>query len=105
MSGNQMLLRSDHKTIRALVVAFFKDRKEGNFADFHGYSLHRYVTYKIGKYIYPDTIFRIMRKLRQDRTLNYKVLNQQASYYYIESAVPDEFYDPDNYRDDQLKLF
>ncbi|MGV8947572.1 MAG: hypothetical protein ACOH1N_14180 [Lutibacter sp.] len=96
-----MTLRSDHATIKALVVAFFTVRKEGNFADFHGYSLHRYVTHKIGKYIYPDTIFRIMRKLRQNKTLDYKVLNRQASYYYIESAVPDEFYDPDG----QLKLF
>ena len=72
--------RSDAAFIRKLIIAFFN---ENMHSDFHGKVLYKYVVTRLNKYIYPDTIFRMMRQLRQDYIINYTTVSIAKSLYHI----------------------
>lgn len=72
--------KSDHEFIRALIIVYFS-MHIGH--EFHGTTLNRFVFSRMNKYVYPDTIFRYMRELRQEGAINYCVKSHADSIYQV----------------------
>jgi hypothetical protein len=82
-----MKKESRNQKINAAIKDFFKDCKRNKQKNFHSYDLINYVCSRIGtNYIYPDTILRELRSLRQSGVLNYEVFNRSSMRYDIKKV-------------------
>jgi len=86
MSNETFPPHSDQQRIKALIFSFFEENLDGRF---YGYNLHDFVFTRMRKYIYPDTIFREMRRMRQNREINYKCLSICESLYFVSPDQPE----------------
>ena len=80
MTNNPLPQKSDHVLIKSFIVIFFNANPN---CEFHGTSLNRFVYNRLNRYIYPDTIFRYMRELRQEGRIKYSVKSYADSIYRI----------------------
>jgi hypothetical protein len=71
---------SDHQVIRKTIIEFF-NAKTG---EFRGFDLWRHCLPYVQKKVYPDTVLRYMRELKDEGILQYEqVGSKQDSLYKI----------------------
>lgn len=70
--------------IGGVIVEFFESRKPGD--RFHMGTLADFVIEKVGGA--PDSPSRIMRALRRERVIGYRVVSRKDSLYEIEAPAP-----------------
>lgn len=83
MTEQQRQLKRVTSRIGRAVLMFFHDHGVGD--EFHAHELHAYVSEIHG--VAPASADRVMRQMRRDGELNYRVLNRAQSRYRI-CAVP-----------------
>ena len=71
---------SDHQVIRRKIIEYFNT----NTGEFRGFDLWRYCLPHAEKRVYPDTVLRYMRELKDEGVLKYEqVGGKQESLYKI----------------------
>jgi len=69
---------SDHQVIRARIIQYFTNC-EGRF---RGFDLWNYCIPYTKKQVYPDTVLRYMRELKDEGVIMYKVVGMKADSCY-----------------------
>lgn len=74
-----MTEHSENKKIRESIIVFYQ-QKSGRF---HGYELLNFcINRGVKPTIYMDTMLRVMRQLRQDNVINYKLVGRSSDSLY-----------------------
>lgn len=68
----------DKKVISDKIYEFYLN----NTGEFHGLELWRYCLPFAIKRVYPDTVLRYMRELREKQVINYKQVGQKSDSLY-----------------------
>ena len=69
---------SDHQIVHRKILEYF-EVKTGYF---RGHELWRYCKPYTKRAVYPDTVLRYLRELREENKLNYEVVGEKADSMY-----------------------
>jgi len=76
---------SDHKKIKMSIIKFFFDTNHGKFT---GIELKDFChAYGLRKEVYPDTVLRYMRELKDEGVIDYERVGKKADSTYLITKV------------------
>jgi hypothetical protein len=75
-------MKSKKKVIQKAIAYYFKTHNNR----FYGHFLFNFVVEYTGMMVYPDTVLRYMREMREEGLINYETISRKKSLYEIKKT-------------------